>query len=96
MLYQYALVECKQKLDTKPGTTHGSSDIIFDWTPIEIPTGACSIKTIHGSVEGTDGAAGNTHDIHLYVARSINGGAPPTFGTENGVNAKATTVVYKR
>jgi hypothetical protein len=40
-----------------------ASDILFDWTPIEIPTGACSVKTIHAIVEGTDGASGNTHDI---------------------------------
>ena len=96
MINKYALVDLETNIDTTPGTTHGSSDILFDWTPIEIPTGACSIKTIHGIVEGTDGAAGNTHDIHLYFARSINGVAPPTFGTENAVTAKATTLAYRR
>ena len=93
---KYALVDLEPNIDTTPGTLHGSSDIVFGWTPIEIPTGACSIKSIHTVVEGTDGAAGNTHDIQLYFARSINGVAPPTFGTENGVTVKATTLGFRR
>jgi|TARA_R110001606_G_scaffold380594_1_gene541201 hypothetical protein len=96
MTNKYALVDLEPNIDTTPGTTHGSSDILFDWTPIEIPTGACSVKTIHAIVEGTDGAAGNTHDIQLYFARSINGVAPPTFGTENAITVKATTLAYRR
>ena len=96
MTNKYTLVDLEPNIDTTPGTTHGSSDILFGWTPIEIPTGACSIKTIHAIVEGTDGAAGNTHDIHLYFARSINGVAPPTFGTENAITAKATTIAFRR
>ena len=44
---KYALVDLEPNIDTTPGTAHGTSDILFDWTPIEIPTGACSIKTIH-------------------------------------------------
>ena len=93
---KYALVDLEPNIDTTPGTLHGASDIVFGWTPIEIPTGACSIKSIHTVVEGTDGAAGNTHDIQLYFARSINGVAPPTFGTENGVTVKATTLGFRR
>ena len=93
---KYALVDLEPNIDTTPGTLHGSSDILFDWTAIEIPTGACSVKTIHAIVEGTDGAAGNTHDIQLYFARSINGVAPPTFGTENAVTAKTTTIAFRR
>ena len=93
---KYALVDLEPNIDTTPGTVHGGSDIVFGWTPIEIPTGACSIKSIHVVVEGTDGAAGNTHDIQLYFARSINGVEPPTFGTENGVTVKATTLGYRR
>jgi hypothetical protein len=93
---KYALVDLEPNIDTTPGTLHGSSDILFDWTPIEIPTGACSVKTIHAIVEGTDGASGNTHDIALYFARSINGVAPTTFGTENAITAKATTLAFRK
>ena len=93
---KYALVDLEPNIDTTPGTAHGTSDIVFGWTPIEIPTGACTIKTISGVLEGTDGTAGNTHDINLYFARSINGVAPSTFGTENGVTVKATTLAFRK
>ena len=93
---KYALVDLEPNIDTTPGTPHGSSDILFDWTPIEIPTGACSVKTIHAIVEGTDGASGNTHDIYLYFARSINGVAPTTFGTENAVTIKENTLAFRK
>ena len=93
---KYALVDLEPNLDTTPGTAHGTSDILFDWTPIEIPTGACSVKTIHAIVMGTDGAAGNTHDMLLYFARSIDGVAPTTFGTENAITAKATTIAFRK
>ena len=93
---KYALADLEPNIDTTPGTVHGSSDIVFGWTAIEIPTGACSVKTIHAIIEGTDGASGNTHDIFLYFARSINGVAPPTFGTENAITAKTTTIAFRR
>ena len=93
---KYALVDLEPNIDTTPGTPHGVTDILFDWTPIEIPTGACSVKTIHAIVEGTNGASGNTHDIYLYFARSINGVAPTTFGTENAVTVKATTLAFRK
>mgnify|MGYP000542390033 CR=1 FL=1 len=93
---KYALVDLEPNIDTTPGTLHGSSDIVFGWTPIEIPTGACTIKTISGVLEGTDGASGNIHDVNLYFARSINGVAPSTFGTENDITVKATTLAFKK
>ena len=93
---KYALVDLEPNIDTTPGLLQGGTDILFDWTPIEIPTGACSVKTIHAIVEGTDGASGNTHDIYLYFARSINGVAPTTFGTENAVTVKATTLAFRK
>ena len=96
MYNKYALVDLEPNIDTTPGTIHGTSDIVFGWTAIEIPTGACSIKTIQGIIEGTDGTAGNTHDLWLYFARSINGVAPSTFGTENAVTVKATTLAFRK
>jgi hypothetical protein len=93
---KYALVDLEPNIDTTPGTLYGASDILFDWTPIEIPTGACSVKTIHAIIEGTNGTASNTWDILLYFARSINGVAPTTFGTENGTTVKATTLAFRK
>jgi len=93
---KYALVDLEPNLSLGAGLAHGGNDIVFDWTPIEIPTGACSIKMITSIITGTNGAAGNTHDLNLYFARSINGVAPTTFGTEHGAAAAATTVGFRK
>ena len=93
---KYALIDLEPNIDTTPGLLHGGSDIIFGWTPIEIPTGACLIKTLSGTIEGTDGAAGNNIDMYLYFARSVDGVAPSSFGTENAVTVKATTLAFRK
>jgi len=93
---KYALVDLEPNLSLGAGVAHGGTDIVFDWTPIEIPTGACSIKMITGVITGTNGAAANTHDLNLYFARSINGVAPTTFGTEHAAAAAATTVGFRK
>ena len=93
---KYALVDLEPNLSLGAGLAHGGADIVFGWTPIEIPTGACSIKTITAVVTGTNGAAANTHDMQLFFARSINGVAPSSFGTEHAASAAATTVGFRK
>ena len=60
-----------------------ATDLLFDWTPIEIPRGGCSIETIQMHYAGTDGVAQAPKDIELLFAKSVNGLAPPTLGTSN-------------
>ena len=61
----------------------GGSDIVFDWTPMLIPSGSCVIKSVGGTIMGTNGAAQNDADFRLYFAKSINGAAPSTMGDVN-------------
>ena len=77
-------------------TAHGGSDVLFDWIAVEVPTGASQIKTISATIMGTDGASGNTHDIHLYYAKSINNVAPTSFGTGHAVNTEDLTAAFRR
>jgi len=93
---KYALVDLEPNLSLGAGLAHGGADIVFGWTPIEIPTGACSIKMITLVVTGTNGAAGNTNDLNLYFARSIIGVEPTRFGTEHAAAAAATTVGFRK
>jgi len=80
-----------------------ATDLLFDWTPIEIPRGGCSIETIQMHYAGTNGAAQTPKDIELIFAKSVNGVAPPTLGTSNGaitstavaVSAKPHIIGYK-
>ncbi len=87
------LATISPSLDTS--TFHGASggqDIIFDWTPLVIPRGACMLNSISGTIMGTNGAAANGVDFRLYFAKSINGVAPSSFGTGHapqGVNQAA-------
>ena len=70
----------------------GGTDIVFDWSPMLIPSGSCVIKSISGTIMGTNGAAANGVDFRLYFAKSINGAAPSSFGTAHagqGVNQAA-------
>jgi len=70
----------------------GGQDIIFDWTPLVIPRGACTLSSLTGTIMGTNGAAANGVDFRLYFAKSINGIAPSSFGTAHaaqGVNQAA-------
>tara|TARA_R100001377_G_scaffold79170_1_gene57266 strand:- start:342 stop:1133 length:792 start_codon:yes stop_codon:yes gene_type:complete len=70
---------------TNGATAYANNDVLFNWTAFEIPTGACFVRTINLLCAGTNGVAGNTHDIQLYYARSIDGAAPSNFGVENAV-----------
>ena len=65
-------------------TAFTATDLLFDWTPIEIPRGGCSIETIQMHYAGTNGVAQTPKDIELIFAKSVNGVAPPTLGTSNG------------
>ena len=93
---KYNLVTIEPTMDLHLGAAHGGADILFGWQAIEIPTGTCSVKTIAATIAGINGAAANTHDINIYFARSINGVAPTSFGTEHAANAVATTAAFRR
>jgi len=59
----------------------GGTDVVFDWYPMQVPTGGCILKSFSATVMGTNGAAANAVDFNLWFATSINGVAPSTFGT---------------
>ena len=82
--------------DTTPTSTAlANGDWMFGWTAFEIPTGACFVRTINMLVAGTNGVAGNSHDIQLYYARSIDGVAPTNLAVENVGPTDAGATVSK-
>ena len=93
MISKYNLATISPDLDGSlfSGVT-GGTDIVFDWTPMLIPSGSCVIKSISGTIMGTDGGVQTDSDFRLYFAKSINGVAPASFGTAHasqGVNQAA-------
>ena len=74
----------------------GGNDVVFDWTPLVIPRGACTLSSLTGTIMGTNGAAANGLDFRLYFAKSINGVAPSSFGTEHAVQGVNQAAAFRR
>ena len=74
----------------------GGNDIVFDWTPMLIPSGSCVIKSISGTIMGTNGAAQADADFRLYFAKSINGAAPSSFGTAHAAQGVNQAAAFRR
>ena len=78
------------------GSAYSDNDILFGWTKFDIPNGCAELMSITATIAGTNGAAGNAHDIGLYFARAIDGVAPASFGTIHGATAATTTAAFRR
>jgi len=80
------------------GTTVGTQafadkDILFDWTPFDVPKGSSQLKSVEAIIRGTNGADQTSvnHDIELIFAKSIDGKAPSTLGVINAAVTLGTT-----
>jgi len=71
--------------DNNGGTDVGGGDIIFGWTAVDVPKGACMLASAVAYVNAEDGAygAGSLTDYELVFAKSVNGVAPPSLGDIN-------------
>tara|TARA_R110002020_G_scaffold106394_1_gene247752 strand:+ start:146 stop:916 length:771 start_codon:yes stop_codon:yes gene_type:complete len=91
-------VEVEPDMSRDMGTTAGSTafsdkNILFDWTPFDVPKGSSQLKSIEAIIRGTNGAdqSNTTQDIELIFARSIDGDAPSTLGVINAAVTAGTT-----
>jgi len=78
------------------GSAYSDNDVLFTWTKIDIPKGTVELKSIQATVAGTNGAAGNTHDISLYFAKAIDGVAPASFGTIHAATTALISNAFRR
>ena len=97
MISKYNLATISPDLDGSlfSGVT-GGTDIVFDWTPMLIPSGSCVIKSISGTIMGTDGGVQTDADFRLYFAKSINGAAPSSFGTAHAAQGVNQAAAFRR
>ena len=80
------LATVRPNLDgTNTTTAYAQHDLLFDWSRFEIPKGEACIKSMNIIWPGTNGTAGNAHDLTFFIARAVNGAAPPSLGTVNSV-----------
>jgi hypothetical protein len=85
---KFHLATVRPTIDRVGNVAYASEDILFDWYPFEIPRGGCKITTMQVIMPGTNGADGNVLDMDLLFAKSINGVAPTSIGTENAAVTK--------
>ena len=74
-------------------------DLLFDWHRFEIPFGEACIKSFNIIIPGIDGDAtgssANRTDFTFFLARSVDGHAPPSLGTANSaMNNAAGKVAF--
>ena len=74
----------------------GGNDIIFDWTPMLIPSGSCMIRSVGGTIMGVNGGSQSDVDFRLYFAKSINGAAPSSFGTAHAAQGVNQAAAFRR
>jgi hypothetical protein len=93
----YITKTLRPNIDTACATAYDAADILFDWTPIEIPAkGALKLASISGTIAGTNTNVSNELDMDLLFAVSIDGVAPTSLGTVNGATTKAATAACRR
>ena len=67
-------------------TAFGANDLLFDWHRFEIPMGEACIKNFNIIMPGTNSRVNsdeNLIDFTFWLARSVDGHAPPSLGTVN-------------
>ena len=91
------LATVRPRIDVTPATAYNAHDLLFDWHRFEIPQGEACIKSFNIIMPGTDTdatSAENVLDFTFFIARSVNGAAPPSLGTVNGAaNGQAATKI---
>ena len=97
MTSNYHLTTVIPNVDIAPGTVFDDGDIVFNWTPFEIPTGTAALVNITIQQFGRDGVASALNeDMHLYFAKSINGVAPTTLGNVHANPDDAAATACRR
>ena len=68
----------------KTDLAFGAGDVIYDWTPFQIPVGTVKLESISLLVAGEDGSPQTARDIAVYFAKgNADGSAPSSLGTGN-------------
>ena len=81
---KYFTVDVKPSITaTLQNSVFGNGDIVFDWTPFDVPKGANRLLDVSELIRKKNGIYANEYGFFLLYARSINGEAPASLGTVN-------------
>jgi hypothetical protein len=89
----------KNKHPSVPLTTaYAANDLLFDWHRFEIPRGEACINNFNIIMPGINSMTNtsqNKKDFIFYIARSVNGQAPPDIGFINAsVSSSAGKIAF--
>ena len=90
------LATVRPRINTAIATAYSANDLLFDWHRFEVPEGEACIKNFNIIMPGTDGdasSAENVIDFTFFIARSVNGEAPPSLGTANTATNNAAAKI---
>ena len=90
---KFYLASVRPRIDILGNIPYGAHDLLFDWHRFEIPNGGASIKSFNIIDPGKDGAATAGIDFEFFIAKSVNGEAPPSLGTVNSAANGAATKI---
>tara|TARA_Y100000593_G_C4213536_1_gene288073 strand:+ start:39 stop:893 length:855 start_codon:yes stop_codon:yes gene_type:complete len=79
------LKNLKPHVDFRGTLAFTSKDVLFNWTPMEVPKGgAIELKSVSYMVRGTDATIGNGGlDFRLLFAKPIDSAIPPSLSLSN-------------
>ena len=84
MINKYHSVTVKPTIKaSKQTSAFAAGDVLFDWTPFDVPKGSNLLRCTVVLVRGTNGADQAAVDMELFFAKSIDGTAPSTLGDLN-------------
>ena len=77
------LAQVRPRIDVLGNVAFQQHDLLFDWHRFEIPTGGACLSSMNIIDPGKDGSATAGIDFTFFIAKSVNGAAPPSLGTTN-------------
>ena len=90
---KFYLASVRPRIDILGNIAYAQHDLLFDWHRFEIPNGGACLKSLNIIDPGKDGAATTGIDFEFFIAKSINGAAPPSLGTVNSAANGAATKI---
>ena len=90
---KFHLATVRPRINITGNVAYAQHDLLFDWHRFAIPAGGACLKSFNIIDPGKDGAATAGVDFELFIAKSVNGAAPPSLGTVNSAANGAATKI---
>ena len=90
---KFYLASVRPRIDILGNIAYAQHDLLFDWHRFEIPNGGACLKSLNIIDPGKDGEDTTGLVFEFFIAKSVNGAAPPSLGTVNSAANGAATKI---